>query len=223
MESYLTVREVLSRNAGYYPRPREVDEVIGLVGLEEKRDARVKTLSGGQLRRLDVALGIIGRPELIFLDEPTTGFDPSARRGAWELVRSLTGSGTTVVLTTHYMDEAQQLADRIAVIAGGQIVATGSPETIGGRNTATARIRFSLPAGVDPGDLPVPVEPDGDAVRIDADDELRVLHELTGWALDRGVALEGLVVERPSLEDVYLALTGTATQPGGFDRGQVGR
>lgn len=223
VESYLTVREVLSRNAGYYPRPREVDEVIGLVGLEEKRDARVKTLSGGQLRRLDVALGIIGRPELIFLDEPTTGFDPSARRGAWELVRSLTGSGTTVVLTTHYMDEAQQLADRIAVIAGGQIVATGSPETIGGRNTATARIRFSLPAGVDPGDLPVPVEPDGDAVRIDADDELRVLHELTGWALDRGVALEGLVVERPSLEDVYLALTGTATQPGGFDRGQVGR
>lgn len=223
VESYLTVREVLSRNAGYYPRPREVDEVIGLVGLQEKRDARVKTLSGGQLRRLDVALGIIGRPELIFLDEPTTGFDPSARRGAWELVRSLTGSGTTVVLTTHYMDEAQQLADRIAVIAGGQIVATGSPETIGGRNTATARIRFSLPAGVDPGDLPVPVEPDGDAVRIDADDELRVLHELTGWALDRGVALEGLVVERPSLEDVYLALTGTATQPGGFDRGQVGR
>ena len=118
-----------------------------------------------------MALGIIGRPELIFLDEPTTGFDPSARRGAWELVRSLTGSGTTVVLTTHYMDEAQQLADRIAVIAGGQIVATGSPETIGGRNTATARIRFSLPAGVSPGDLPVPVEPDGEAVRIDADDE----------------------------------------------------
>jgi ABC-2 type transport system ATP-binding protein len=223
VESYLTVREVLARNAGYYPRPREVDEVIGLVGLGEKRDARVKTLSGGQLRRLDVALGIIGRPELIFLDEPTTGFDPSARRGAWELVRSLTGSGTTVVLTTHYMDEAQQLADRIAVIAGGQIVATGSPETIGGRNTATARIRFSLPAGVDPGDLPVPVEPDGEGWRIDADDELRVLHELTGWALDRGVALAGLVVERPSLEDVYLALTGTATQPGGFDRGQVGR
>ena len=223
VESYLTVREVLSRNAGYYPRPREVDEVVGLVGLDEKRDARVKTLSGGQLRRLDVALGIIGRPELIFLDEPTTGFDPSARRGAWELVRSLTGSGTTVVLTTHYMDEAQQLADRIAVIAGGQIVATGSPETIGGRNTATARIRFSLPAGVDPGELPVPVEPDGEALRIDADDEVRVLYELTGWALDRGVALEGLVVERPSLEDVYLALTGTATQPGGPDRGRVDR
>jgi ABC-2 type transport system ATP-binding protein len=223
VESYLTVGEVLSRNAGYYPRPREVDEVVGLVGLQEKRDARVKTLSGGQLRRLDVALGIIGRPELIFLDEPTTGFDPSARRGAWELVRSLTGSGTTVVLTTHYMDEAQQLADRIAVIAGGQIVATGSPETIGGRNTATARIRFALPSGVDPADLPVPVEPDGEALRIDADDEVRVLHELTGWALERGVALEGLVVERPSLEDVYLALTGTATQPGGPTDGRVGR
>jgi ABC-2 type transport system ATP-binding protein len=220
VESYLTVGEVLSRNAGYYPRPREVDEVVGLVGLGEKRDARVKTLSGGQLRRLDVALGIIGRPELIFLDEPTTGFDPSARRGAWELVRSLTGSGTTVVLTTHYMDEAQQLADRIAVIAGGQIVATGSPETIGG---APAAIRFALPAGVSPGDLPVPVAPDGDGWRIDADDEVRVLHELTGWALVRGVALEGLVVERPSLEDMYLELTGTANRPGGPTDGRVGR
>ena len=223
VESYLTVREVLSRNAGYYPRPREVDEVVGLVGLQEKRDARVKTLSGGQLRRLDVGLGIIGRPELIFLDEPTTGFDPSARRGAWELVRSLTGSGTTVVLTTHYMDEAQQLADRIAVIADGRIVATGSPETIGGRNTAAARIRFTLPAGTTLDDLPVPVEPDGDGWRIDADDEVRVLYQLTGWALDWGVALGGLVVERPSLEDVYLALTGAVDQPGDLPSGRAER
>ena len=210
VEPYLTVREVLARNAGYYPRPRRVDEVISLAGLEEKAGARVKTLSGGQQRRLDVALGIIGDPELVFLDEPTTGFDPSARRGAWELVRRLTGGGTTVVLTTHYMDEAQALSHRVAVITAGRIVAEGPPESIGGRHLAAARIRFRLPAGVRPEDLPVAADQDADRVEVRTEDELRVLHALTSWALDRRVRLEGLTVDRPSLEDVYLSLTGTA-------------
>ncbi len=210
VEPYLTVREVLARNAGYYPRPRGVAEVIALAGLEEKADARVKTLSGGQQRRLDVALGIIGDPELVFLDEPTTGFDPSARRGAWELVRRLTGGGTTVVLTTHYMDEAQALSDRVAVLAGGRIVAAGTPDAIGGRDLAAARVRFRLPAGVRREDLPVAADQDGDRIEIRTEDDVRVLHALTGWALDRGVTLDGLSVDRPTLEDVYLSLTGTA-------------
>jgi len=212
VEPYLTVREVLARNAGYYPRPRAVDEVISLAGLAEKADARVKTLSGGQQRRLDVALGIVGDPELVFLDEPTTGFDPSARRGAWELVRRLTGGGTTIVLTTHYMDEAQALADRVAVLADGRIVAAGTPDSIGGRNLAAVRVRFRLPAGVAPAELPVPGESAGDRFEIRTEDELRVLHTLTGWALDRGTRLDGLTVDRPTLEDVYLSLTDTPAE-----------
>jgi len=210
VEPYLTVREVLTRNAGYYPRPRPVDEVVSLAGLQEKADARVKTLSGGQQRRLDVALGIVGDPELVFLDEPTTGFDPSARREAWELVRRLTDGGTTIVLTTHYMDEAQALADRVAVLASGRIVAEGTPDSIGGRNLAAVRVRFRLPAGVRREELPVPADTHGERVEIRTEDELRVLHALTGWALDRGTPLEGLTVDRPTLEDVYLSLTGTA-------------
>ncbi len=210
VEPYLTVREVLTRNAGYYPRPRPVEEVVSLAGLQEKADARVKTLSGGQQRRLDVALGIVGDPELVFLDEPTTGFDPSARREAWELVRRLTDGGTTIVLTTHYMDEAQALADRVAVLASGRIVAEGTPDSIGGRNLAAVRVRFRLPAGVRREELPVPADTHGERVEIRTEDELRVLHTLTGWALDRGTPLEGLTVDRPTLEDVYLSLTGTA-------------
>jgi ABC-2 type transport system ATP-binding protein len=208
-ESYLTVREVLERTAGYYANPRAVPEVIALVGLEEKSDARVRVLSGGQRRRLDVALGIVGRPELVFLDEPTTGFDPSARRESWDLVRSLTGTGTTVILTTHYMDEAQALADRLAIIAAGRIVAEGTPESLGGRDTAASHIRFQLPPGISVDELPVAVDDPASAgaVTITTDDELRVLHRLTGWALDRGVELAGLSVEQPSLEDVYLELT----------------
>ncbi len=208
VEPYLTVREVLTRNAGYYPTPRPVPEVIDLVGLTAKSDARVKTLSGGQQRRLDVALGIIGDPQLIFLDEPTTGFDPSARRGAWDLVKALRGEGTTVLLTTHYMDEAQALADDIAVIAAGQIIAQGTPADIGGRDTAAVRIRFRLPPGATP---PVaPTDRDGDWHVIETDDEVRVLHALTGWALDTGADMDGLTVERPTLEDVYLRLTRAA-------------
>ena len=212
VEAYLTVREVLERTSGYYADPRGVGEVIDLVGLEEKTEERVKSLSGGQQRRLDVALGIIGRPELVFLDEPTTGFDPSARRESWELVRNLAGTGTTVILTTHYMDEAQTLANRLAIIAAGQIVAEGTPESLGGRDTAAAHIRFQLPEGVTVGELPDPpesVSPAG-AVVLRTEDELRVLHRLTGWALDRGVDLAGLSVDRPSLEDVYLELTRAA-------------
>jgi len=212
VEPYLTVREVVTRNAGYYPHPRDVDSVIKLVGLDDKAEARVKTLSGGQQRRLDVALGIVGDPELLFLDEPTTGFDPSARRGAWDLVRALAEEGTTIVLTTHYMDEAQHLADRVAVIARGHIVAEGTPDTIGGRADAAVRIRFVLPPGVGPEQLPVPAATGNGRVEVRTDDEVRVLHELTGWALAHGVALDQLTVERPSLEDVYLDLTGSGPE-----------
>jgi ABC-2 type transport system ATP-binding protein len=215
VEPFLTVREVLTRNAGYYPKSRDVDTVIKLVGLDDKADARVKTLSGGQQRRLDVALGIVGDPELLFLDEPTTGFDPSARRGAWDLVRALAEEGTTILLTTHYMEEAQHLADRVAVIARGHIVALGTPDTIGGRADAAARIRFILPPGIGPEQLPVPAAMENGRVEVRTEDEVRVLHDLTGWALDAGVALEQLTVERPSLEDVYLELTGSGEEHGG--------
>jgi ABC-2 type transport system ATP-binding protein len=216
-EAYLTVREVLDRTAGYYAQPRGVTEVIELVGLAEKADARVKSLSGGQRRRLDVALGIVGRPELIFLDEPTTGFDPSARRESWDLVRSFAGTGTTGILTTHYMDEAQTLADRLAIISAGLIVAEGTPASLGGRDTAAAHIRFTLPSGVSADQLPVPAGSvtAGGAVVITTDDELRVLHRLTGWAIDGGHELNGLSVEQPTLEDVYLLLTGAAEDTSG--------
>jgi ABC-2 type transport system ATP-binding protein len=208
IEPFLTVREVLSRNAGFYPDPRPVDEVIALVGLEDKAGARVKKLSGGQQRRLDVGLGIVGNPELIFLDEPTTGFDPSARRSAWSLLRDLRGRGTTIVLTTHYMDEAEALADHVAVIANGEIVAQGVPASLGERDVAAVRIRFRLPDDTDPAELPVPATIDGDRVSIETDDELAVLNQLTGWALRRHLKLPGLIVERMTLEDVYLGLTG---------------
>ncbi len=207
VEPDLTVREVFTRNAGYYPHPRPVGEVIELVGLVEKADSRVARLSGGQQRRLDVGLGIVGRPELVFLDEPTTGFDPSARRGAWDLVRSLAADGTTVILTTHYMDEAEALADRVAVVANGLIVAEGPPSSLGGRDIGEARIRFTLPAGADTSTLPVPSREVSGNLEISTTDEVRVLHELTSWSLDHDVALVGLTVERLTLEDVYLRLT----------------
>ena len=210
VEPHLTVREVITRNAGFYPHPRPVDEVIGLVGLADKADTRIQRLSGGQQRRLDVALGIVGRPELIFLDEPTTGFDPSARRGAWDLVRSLRAGGTTVILTTHYMDEAEALADRVAVIAAGSVVAEGPPAALGGRDRSEATIRFRLPPGADPHALPVPAVPAGDAFALTTSDEVHLLHELTGWALQSGTELIGLSVQRPTLEDIYLRLTADA-------------
>ena len=219
VEPFLSVRQALTRNAGYYPRSRPVDEVLELVGLEAKANERVKTLSGGQQRRLDLGLGIVGNPELLVLDEPTTGFDPSARRGAWELVRSLTGEGTTVILTTHYMDEAEALADRVAVINAGRIIAEGTPESLGGRDVGEATIRFRLPPGTAVTDLPVAAAvSDIGAVEIRSDKTTEVLATLTTWALQEKVELIGLTVERRTLEDVYLQLTGyetdTAAGPG---------
>jgi ABC-2 type transport system ATP-binding protein len=217
VEPYLTVRETVARNAGYYPAPRNVGEVISLVGLAGLERRKVRSLSGGQKRRLDLALGLVGNPELLFLDEPTTGFDPSARRDAWQIVRGLRAAGITVLLTTHYMEEAQELADRVAVLSGGQIVAEGTPATIGGRDTARTRISFALPAGYGPADLPLAAVPSaavpsvggpGDGlVTVETAEPARALHQLTGWALSRGVPLDRLTVDRPSLEDVYLRLT----------------
>ena len=209
VEPYLTVRETVARNAGYYPAPRRVDEVIDLVDLADQRTQKVKDLSGGQKRRLDLALGMVGNPKLLFLDEPTTGFDPNARRGAWDVVANLRSAGTTIVLTTHYMDEAQVLADRVAVIATGRIVAEGTPATIGGRDSALTRIRFALPGGVATSDVPVPCAVADGVVTVEAEEPTAVLHQLTGWALDHGTTLPRLSVERPSLEDIYLRLTGS--------------
>ena len=208
VEPYLTVRESVSRNAGYYPNPRDVGEVISLVGLAGKEKSKVKSLSGGQKRRLDLALGIIGNPRVLFLDEPTTGFDPSARRGAWEVIRGLSGLGTTILLTTHYMDEAQELADRVAIISGGKIIEEGTPATLGGRDLARARISFALPGEYSPADLPVrAVAGENGRLVVEADEPTELLHRLTGWALDHGTTLPGLTVDRPSLEDIYLSLT----------------
>src|SRR5665213_659157 len=208
VESFFTVRQVLERNAGFFPSPRPIDDVIALVGLAEKADAKVKKLSGGQQRRLDIGLGIIGRPELLFLDEPTTGLDPGARRTTWELIRTLSGEGTTVLLSSHYMDEVEALAKRVAVIRRGQVVATGPPASLGGRDRGQVSIRFTLPAGVAASDLPVtPTRVDATAVEINTNDEVAVLNEITTWAVQRKVTLTGLDVTRKTLEDVYLALT----------------
>jgi ABC-2 type transport system ATP-binding protein len=208
VEPYLSVRQVLTRNAGFYPAPRPVDEVIELVGLSQKADARVKALSGGQQRRLDVALGIVGDPSLLFLDEPTTGLDPGGRRVAWDLVRRLASEGTTVILTTHYMEEAEALADQVAILAHGTIVASGTPDQIGGRDVGAATIRFRLPAGVSAASLPVTVAVGDDGLaEVHTDEEVVVLHALTGWALQAKVDLVGLTVSRTTLEDVYLRLT----------------
>jgi ABC-2 type transport system ATP-binding protein len=187
----LTVRESLAVFGGYYERPRDVDEVIEVVGLTEKRDARVKTLSGGQQRRLDLGLALVGDPELIFLDEPTTGFDPGARRAAWETIRNLRSLGKTVLLTTHYLDEAERLADRVAVLREGRIVRIGTPAELRG-TAAETEIRYRR---------------NGQEVVVQTTEPTRVLHELTTEAVRAGVELEGLEVRRQTLEDIYLALT----------------
>jgi ABC-2 type transport system ATP-binding protein len=215
-ERDLTVAECVELYAGYYPAPREVMATLTLVGLDDRADAIASRLSGGQRRRLDVALGLIGDPELLFLDEPTTGFDPSARRAAWDMIAGLRSIGVTVFLTTHFMDEAEHLADRLMVIAGGQIVAEGTPGTLGGRAHADVEIRFTLPDGVGVEALPEAVrgamvgEQNGQ-VQLRAGSPLAVLGPLVRWAEGAGTELADLQVTRPSLEDIYLALT-TAQQ-----------
>jgi ABC-2 type transport system ATP-binding protein len=196
MYETLTVAEMLRLFAGYYERARPVDEVVGLVGLSEKRDERVRRLSGGQRRRLDLGLALVGDPELIFLDEPTTGFDPRARRQAWETIRSLRSLGKTILLTTHYLDEAERLADRVAVLSRGQIVASGTPAELTGRVPQT-EIRY---------------RENGREVVLETDEPTRVLHDLTERALAQNRELDGLIVRRPSLEEVYLALTDEASE-----------
>jgi len=192
LDPYLTVRESLALYAGYYNAPRPIEETIELVGLADKADARTKALSGGQQRRLDVGMALIGDPELLFLDEPTTGFDPSARRQAWETIAGLRDLGKSVFLTTHYMDEAQRLADRVAIIAGGEVVARGTPEDLGDRDSQPATITYRR---------------GGEEIVIETATPVKTLNELTSQALEQGVELEGLEVKRPSLEDVYLELT----------------
>ncbi len=211
-EPGLTVRECLQLYAGYYEAPREITETIALVGLEAKGDALAEQLSGGQRRRLDVALALIGDPELIFLDEPTTGFDPSARRIAWDVIAGLRALGKTVFLTTHYMDEAEHLADRIAVIAAGTIVAEGAPSTLGGRERMAATITFTLPEGYTPDELPAALRrrPSHGADRriaVESDRPLADVELLARWSRERAIDLPDLDVRRPSLEDVYLRLT----------------
>ncbi len=197
LDPYLTVRESLELYAGYYSAPRSVAETIELVGLAGKADARTGGLSGGQQRRLDVGMALVGDPELLFLDEPTTGFDPSARRQAWETIAGLRDLGKTVFLTTHYMDEAQRLADRVTILARGQIVAAGTPDDLGDRRSLPTKISYRL---------------NGEQVSVETTTPVADLHELTGRAVGQGLELEGLEVTRPNLEDVYLSLTGEGDQ-----------
>jgi ABC-2 type transport system ATP-binding protein len=192
LDPYLTVRESLDLYAGYFRKPRPTEDVIAMIGLEGKADERASRLSGGQQRRLDVGMALVGDPELLFLDEPTTGFDPSARRQAWDVIAGLRDLGKTVFLTTHYMDEAQRLADRVTIIAAGQVVAQGTPEDLGERDAGETTIRYRA---------------NGQEVVVQTTDPVKTLHELTGAALAKGEELEGLEVTRPSLEDVYLELT----------------
>ena len=206
---YLNVEEIIEQFRGFYPNPRPLDEIIALVGLTQKRRERVRRLSGGQQRRLDVAIGLAGNPELLFLDEPTTGFDPAARRGAWEMVKGLKDLGKTILLTTHYMDEAQALADRVAIISEGRIVAEGPPSTLtGGTQRATfVRFRLAPKAPALPRGLKAIATTTAAGVEIRTDDPVKTLNELTGWAITKGVTLENLEVAHPTLEDVYLELT----------------
>jgi ABC-2 type transport system ATP-binding protein len=208
-QAALTVRETLELWSAYYPRSRPLAETLDLVGLGDKADERVGRLSGGQRRRLDVGLALVGNPELVFLDEPTTGFDPVARHAAWEVISGLRELGTTVFLTTHYLDEAQELADRVAIIKEGVIVAEGAPAQLAGPGEQETQVVFGPPAGVDllslPGGAAATVGDDGRA-RLRTERPTRLLAELCGWAAERGLELERLEVMRPTLEDVYLEI-----------------
>jgi ABC-2 type transport system ATP-binding protein len=210
-EDNFTPRELIRLHAGYYSHPRPVAEVITLTGLDEKADARVSTLSGGQKRRLDLALGIVGDPDLLFLDEPTTGFDPSARRRAWDLVESLRALGATILLTTHYLDEAEHLADRVVVIDHGRVVASGTPEELAATAGAATVISFRMPAGLTGADLPTLGHDRriaGSVVEVRTGTPTADVATIATWAIGRGVELDALTLARPSLEDVYLDLVG---------------
>jgi ABC-2 type transport system ATP-binding protein len=207
VDPYLTVAETVDMFRGYYPKPRPRDEVIRLVGLEEKEKTRVTKLSGGQKRRLDFAIALAGDPHLLFLDEPTTGFDPGARRNAWDVIKGLAELGKTIFLTSHSMDEVQFLAGRVVIIAAGKIVAEGTPDTLAGRGTAAAMIRFKRPAEASLPALGADLKAAGEFVELQTQDPTRALYELTSWAVQRNLTLEGLEVTRPSLEDVYLQIT----------------
>ena len=216
VQSDLTVAELIDMYGRYHTRRRSVDELVELVELGEKRDTRARNLSGGQLRRLDLALALVGDPDLVFLDEPTTGFDPGARRQAWSTIRSLCDLGKTVFLTTHYMDEAQHLANRVAVMNAGQIIAIGRPEELGGRDLRPAEIRFSLPENWSLGDVPdVPCEQrslEGDRVLVLTREPVVAAQRVTTWALEHDVDLGHFSVSQPTLEDIYLELTGSSGQ-----------
>jgi ABC-2 type transport system ATP-binding protein len=213
IQEELTVGELLEMHGRWYSRCLTPDALIDLVELDAKRDTRAGELSGGQRRRLDLALGLVGDPDLLFLDEPTTGFDPHARRHAWSTIRGLCSTGKTVFLTTHFMDEAQYLADRVAVMVDGRIVASGPPEALGGRDELPTEIRFALPAGLELGSLPplpgAAVSQERDEVLVTSPQGVATAHAITGWALERGIGLTRFSVSQPTLEDVYLALTAT--------------
>jgi ABC-2 type transport system ATP-binding protein len=217
VQADLTVAELLEMYGRYHHRRRPVDEVLELVELSAKRDVRATLLSGGQRRRLDLALALVGDPELIFLDEPTTGFDPAARRNAWSAIRAMCELGKTVFLTTHFMDEAQHLADRVAIMRGGEIVAEGRPDELGGRDRRPAEIHFTLPAGTELHEIPeLPCELcalDGERAVVLTRDPVHATHVLTGWALEHGITLSSFSVAQPTLEDIYLELTGSAAGP----------
>jgi ABC-2 type transport system ATP-binding protein len=218
LDPTLTVREIVTLFASFYPQPRPIDATIELVGLREKAGARAGTLSGGQRRRLDVAVGIIGDPELVFLDEPTTGFDPSARRDAWNMIEGLKELGKTIFLTTHYMDEAEHLADRVAILRRGELVAQGTMSELGAGTASKTVIRFRLPGGTTPAELEpllgAPLSVSGDVATAEVDQAQGPLHRLTGWAEERGVVLEGLEAVHPRLEDIFLELTGDGAGDG---------
>jgi ABC-2 type transport system ATP-binding protein len=212
VEPQLAVRECLELYAGYYPAPRSVPDVIELVGLKKRSEARCGQLSVGQRRRVDVALALIGDPELVFLDEPTTGFDPSARRSAWEMIDGLRRLGKTIFLTTHFMDEAEALADRIAVLKAGEIVAEGTPVTLGGRDRAAYQITFTLPEGVAIDELPTGAGAptalgESGKLIIESEDVMPTVRALSGWAIEHHYDIPDLLLRRPTLEDVYLRLT----------------
>ena len=219
VEPFLKVAEVIELFRGYYPHPRPLDEIIEIVGLEEKRDTRVKKLSGGQQRRLDVAVGLAGDPDLLFLDEPTTGFDPTARRQAWSMIKNLTELGKTVFLTTHYMDEAQYLAKRVAIIVDGKIVVEGPPSELVQTDATTTLIRFVVPPQAPslPSELATNGVLNGAVFEIHSPEPARALNVLTNWALEHSVDLDGLTVTRPTLEDVYLDITAKAAAEGAVD------